>query len=215
MPRHVNAHAYVNAGFLAEVSADFKITGVAPRIVYAGVGAEAAIASKTGAFLVGKSLKDPATLTDAIAMLTLEMPAVVHEPWASPEYRGALRSALFYKFVLSCLGDAVSDPRLLSAAADIKAGRPVSTGAETFDDGDPGMYPVSKPMTKLTSLAQVAGEAHYTDDLPTAHGELHSAYVLSTVGDAVFGKLDTSAALMVCCGSWAGGAAVGPGEASP
>ena len=59
MPRSSNAHAYVNAGFLALVDVEdgFKITQK-PTVVFGGIREDFVHATMTEEFLTGRSMTD-------------------------------------------------------------------------------------------------------------------------------------------------------------
>ena len=59
MPRSSNAHAYVNAGFLALVDVEnaFTITQK-PTVVFGGIREDFVHASRTEEFLIGRSMSD-------------------------------------------------------------------------------------------------------------------------------------------------------------
>ncbi|KNC55293.1 aldehyde oxidase [Thecamonas trahens ATCC 50062] len=176
MQRHVNCHAYVNAGFLVSLGTSSVINSA--RIVYGG------------AFLAGKSVTDAATLSGALATLVAEL-----KPNAEPgylAYRTALIPALFYSYYCTLLPAGSVPASLESLVTQFERG--VSSHAVTFKT-DPSEDPVSAPISKLSAKLQASGEAVYTDDLPPAANQLFGAFVLSTVASGKLLSIDASAAL--------------------
>lgn len=100
MPRSSNAHAYVNAGFLANVDIEknYEIVG-APTIVYGGISSNLIHARKTEQFLEGKNMTDHGMFMAAIDILETEIiPDMTGKPG---EYRKQLGLSLFYKVNMS------------------------------------------------------------------------------------------------------------------
>ncbi|XP_020903902.1 xanthine dehydrogenase isoform X2 [Exaiptasia diaphana] len=190
MPRAQNAHAYVNAGFAVNFDSSI-MTGSSYRIVYGGIGPYAMHASKTEMYLKGKQLTEINTLQGALEILDQELVPDTPKVSATVAYRKSLGLGLFYKFYLAMLGNKASS-RVQSAAKPFL--RAVSSGKQDFDT-HPNLYPLTQPMTKLAAKLQSAGEAVYTNDLPTQGGELHAAFVLSTQGNCRIDTIDASAAL--------------------
>lgn len=188
MQRHVNCHAYVNAAFQVQLAAGV-VTG-APVLVYGGVLAKTVRASKTEAYLVGKNVTSPATLAAALALLNSELTA--NQAQGNVAYRQSLITALFYKFYLTLLPASLVPPDLNSVVNPWK--RPVSGGMQSFRT-DPSEYPVSYPISKLTSKLQCSGEAVFTDDVRASQGTVYGAFVLSTIGVGTLLSIDASEAL--------------------
>lgn len=82
---------------------------------------------------------------------------------------------------------------LQSGATGIVRG--VSSGVQNYDT-DPSLYPVNKPVEKYEARIQCTGEAEYTNDLPNLPGELHAAFVYSTVANCDLDMVDPSDALV-------------------
>ena len=102
MPRSSNAHAYVNAGFLAtvDVEKNYGIVGK-PTIVYGGLSASLIHPSKTEQFLEGKKMTDHDMFMAALAVLEEEIVPDIDPVLASEKYRKQLGLSLFYK--VDCL----------------------------------------------------------------------------------------------------------------
>lgn len=190
MPRAQNAHAYVNAGFVAQVDTS-SMTVKFASIVFGGIGPYPHHAINTEALLKSKVLTDETTLKGALSSLAQEINPDSSPIGPSKAYRKSVAIGLFYKFYLSLLGDKAS-ARVKSAAE--KFTRPVSSGTQSYDT-QPQEYPLTKPMTKLSAKAQTSGEAQYASDIPTQGGELYAAFVISSQGNCKIDSLDASEAL--------------------
>jgi len=177
MPRSTNAHAYVNAGFLALVDAEnnFKIEG-RPTLVFGGISSTFIHARETEDFLMDRNMNDHDMFIEALMILANELEPELDPVLASPLYRKQLAMGLFYKFFLYVLGDAAS-PIVRSGALNLDRG--VSRGEQTYDT-DESLWPVSEPIEKVESKWQTSGELKYVNDIPPQQGELHSAFVLSS-----------------------------------
>jgi len=177
MPRSTNAHAYVNAGFLALVDAEnnFKIEG-RPTLVFGGISSTFIHARETEDFLMDRNMNDHEMFIEALMILANELEPELDPVLASPLYRKQLAMGLFYKFFLYVLGDAAS-PIVRSGALNLDRG--VSRGEQTYDT-DESLWPVSEPIEKVESKWQTSGELKYVNDIPPQQGELHSAFVLSS-----------------------------------
>ena len=98
MPRSNNAHAYVNAGFLALVDfADsFKIIGK-PRLVFGGINESFVHATSTEEFLMGRNMNDHEMFLEAMTILATELVPTDEPVLTSAIYRKQLALGLFYK----------------------------------------------------------------------------------------------------------------------
>lgn len=175
MPRHSNAHAYVNAGLRLTVDPSSGVVTSLPVIVFGGIGPYAVSPAKTPAFLLNRSISDIATVQAAAQLLSQELSPDAPPAAASAAYRRALAVNLFYKAIITCSPDA--SPRAQGAATVYE--RAVSKGSIDFDAGDPAIYPVSKPMPKATALLQTSGEAIYVNDLAASRRTLYAAFALA------------------------------------
>ncbi|KJE95964.1 XDH protein [Capsaspora owczarzaki ATCC 30864] len=192
MPRHQNAHAYVNAGFYGQIDVNNNLVfTTAPRLVFGGIGPKAIRASNTEAYLAGKSLRTGGVFATSLSILANELVPDAPPAFPTPAYRKSAALGLYYKYVLYILRSLIS-PRNMSAA--IPYVRPVSSSVETYDSS-PAEYPVSQPIQKLEAGIQASGEAQYVGDIPTAEGGLFGAFVLSTQGNADIASVDASLAL--------------------
>ena len=101
MPRSTNAHAYVNAGFMAEVDQEnnFLVTGK-PSIVFGGISSTFTHAINTENFLMNKNMNDQQMFQQALDILADELDPDNHPVLASPEYRKQLGLSLFYKVIV-------------------------------------------------------------------------------------------------------------------
>ena len=98
MPRSSNAHAYVNAGFVAHVDPEnnFLISGK-PTVVFGGISPTFTHATKTENFLMNKNMNDHEMFKEALQTLASELEPDFDPVLASPEYRKQLAMGLFYK----------------------------------------------------------------------------------------------------------------------
>ena len=96
-----------------------------------------------------------------------------------------------FQFILSILGDNVSS-ELRSGASGIV--RNVSSGMQHYET-DPSLYPVNKPVEKYEARLQCTGEAIYVNDIPEIPGELHAAFVYSTIANCDLDTVDPTEAL--------------------
>ena len=185
MPRHGNAHAYVNAGFRFTVNNE-KIVQGTPVIVYGGIGPHLISAVRVQNFLSGKDISDQDVLRSAYHMLRKDLSVETVPPQAPGQYLTSLAINLFYKFCLHLNVDIISEKHKSAASAFV---RPESSGTQDFGT-DPSLYPVSKPVSKVEGKMQASGEAQYTDDIPTAEGCLHAAFVISEHACAKIESID-------------------------
>jgi xanthine dehydrogenase/oxidase len=98
-PRSENAHAYVNAAFLAVISRiDPNILVMeTPNFVFGGLSSEFIHANATEQFVVGKILNTDSTLQGAMTELETEIQIDQDPILASADYRKHLAKALLYK----------------------------------------------------------------------------------------------------------------------
>ncbi|XP_047028407.1 xanthine dehydrogenase-like [Helicoverpa zea] len=192
MPRSQNAHAIVNAGFLYELTSNNTVKNA--RIVYGALSPKFVRASATEKFLIGKKLFTNKTLTSAITILENELVVKDNPPEPSVEYRKKVALGLFYKGLLALSPETNLHPRYKSGANNLHDTRPVSRAAQVFDT-NPSVWPITKPIIKVEALIQCAGEAFYTEDLPTFPGEVFCALALSTVAVGDIVSIDGSKAL--------------------
>ncbi|XP_073945873.1 aldehyde oxidase 1-like [Choristoneura fumiferana] len=185
MKRAQNAHAIVNAGFLYKLC-DRQSTVCVARIVYGGLSPQFVHAKETERYLVGRKLFTNETLQAAIRVLEHELVVVKNPPEPSVEYRKNLAINLFYKGLLSLCPGSVLGARYGSGGVTLSSTRPVSDARQIFTT-NPALYPINKPVEKAEALIQCAGEAPYTEDLPSVPREVFGAFVLARVplGDIV------------------------------
>jgi len=192
MPRSTNAHAYVNAGFMAlvDTSDNFKIIEK-PRIVFGGIAPNFVHATATESFLMGRSMADHDMFIEAMGILAGELVPEEEHVLASGLYRKQLALGLFYKFYLYVLGDTASEA-VRSGCLDLERG--LSTGEQDYTT-DESQWPVSKYVNKYEANWQIAGEAEYVNDIPAVAGELNAAFVLTNVACADIVTVNTKEAL--------------------
>ncbi|KAF9416485.1 hypothetical protein HW555_006152 [Spodoptera exigua] len=192
MPRSTSYHSIVNAGFLYQLHNQNKV--ICSRIAFGGLSPSFTRASKTERFLTGKQLFTNDTLQSAVKVLNEEIVVEENPPEPSVEYRRKLALGLFYKGLLSLCPDNLLNARYKTGAIKIHDTRPVSKGVQYFET-DPSTYPLNQPIQKVEALIQCAGEAHYTDDLPSLPNEVHAAFVVTTIGVGEIVSIDASKAL--------------------
>ena len=74
MPRSSNAHAYVNAGFMALVDVDNGFTIIQkPTVVFGGIREDFVHATGTEEFLIGRSMADH-DMFEEVSSYTLQHP---------------------------------------------------------------------------------------------------------------------------------------------
>lgn len=100
MPRSENSHAFVNAGFLYNLSTDNVVKSA--RIVFGALSPTNAKSNYSRAcatenFLIGKKLFTNETLTSAIKILEQELVVEYNPPDPSVEYKKNVAIGLFYK----------------------------------------------------------------------------------------------------------------------
>ncbi|CAB3227915.1 unnamed protein product [Arctia plantaginis] len=192
MPRSQNAHAIVNAGFFYELN-DRNIVQQA-RIVFGGLSAKFIRASETELFLIGKSLFTNENLQVALKVLESELIVESNPPEPSTAYRKKLALGLFFKGLLKLCPNEIIHPRFKSGLINLHDIRPVSEGSQVYDT-DRNTWPLNQPIPKMEGLIQCAGEAMYTDDIPTFPKEVYAAFVLSTIGKGHISSIDATEAL--------------------
>jgi xanthine dehydrogenase/oxidase len=83
--------------------------------------------------------------------------------------------------------------RYKTAITSIIDSRGVSQAQQSFPTS-PNLYPLTQPMTKLNAYAQTSGEAAYVYDMESVAYELHGAFILTTTGNCLIDKIDTTVA---------------------
>lgn len=72
---------------------------------------------------------------------------------------------------------------------------PVSRSYQEYDT-DQREYPITQPLLKKEGILQCAGEAVYSDDIPTIKDEVFAALVLSTVTKGDIESIDAAEVLV-------------------
>ncbi|XP_063365129.1 uncharacterized protein LOC134653665 [Cydia amplana] len=178
MARAQSAHAIVNAGFLYKLESSNTVKEA--RILYGALNPSFVHASKTEEFLRGKNLFTSKTLQEAIEVLKSEVVVEENPPQASANYRKNLAVNLFYKSLLSLCTENEMDSYFASGGTVLSRMRPVSHARQEFTTNTL-MYPISQPVEKVEALIQCAGEAPYSEDLPSIPCEVFGAFVLATI----------------------------------
>lgn len=188
MPRSQNAHAYVNAGFRFEIDTNTKTVLSPPTIVFGGISESFVHAVETEQYLTGKNLNDQTVILNAFQILNKEILPDNNPVLAAPEYRKSLAISLFYKYILY-LNQNNINPRFKSAIDSVIDNRSLSNGSQSFPT-DPSLYPVSKPIPKLSAYLQASGEAQYVYDKIPLKNQLEGALILTSVGACEINNID-------------------------
>ncbi|XP_045773784.1 xanthine dehydrogenase-like [Maniola jurtina] len=192
MPRFQNAHALVHAGFLYKI--DETSTVIDSRIVYSGLSDTITRAYQTEQYLQGRELFTNETLQGALYILKKELVFVNNLLDPPIAYKQQVSLGLFYKGLLEICPPHIVNPVYWSGAIKLRDTRPVSKSLQSFET-NPTLWPVNEPIPKIDGLIQCAGEAKYTDDVPSLPGEVFLEFVLAKVPLGTITKIDPSIAL--------------------
>ncbi|KAK9885680.1 hypothetical protein WA026_012444 [Henosepilachna vigintioctopunctata] len=191
MTRAQNTHALINAGFLLKLDNDNKVESA--RILVGNIDATFMHAVKTESYLIGKELFNNYTLQGAFGVLNDEMQPHQVDPEPDPIFRKQLAISLFYKTILSFAPEGRLSPRNRSGGP--KMVRPLSNGTQDYQTKE-SLYPLTKAIPKLESLAQVSGRAEYVDDMPDLPNQLYAKFVVAKAApNSKIVSLDASKAL--------------------
>lgn len=191
MPRSQNVHSYVSAGFSIQVDPSDNTVVDLPSIVYAGVSSSLVHATRAENYLLRKSLSDTVVVGKVFGILSEELKPDTGQLLPSSDYIKSTAINLFYRYILSVLGDKVP-ARLQSGASSLERG--LNSGQQDYDT-DPKLYPITQPMAKITAINQTSGEAQYTPDIPPCPGQLYASFAISKQGNAGIASIDPSKAL--------------------
>ncbi|KAI5646262.1 molybdopterin-binding domain of aldehyde dehydrogenase domain-containing protein [Phthorimaea operculella] len=195
MPRSQSSHASVNAAFLYEFDPHHKEETVkSARLVITGLSGKFARAKETEEYLVHKKVFTNETLQGALKILDKEIIVEEIPGELTPEYRKKCALGLFYKGLLNLIPKARLKTLYRSGARDFRKTRPLSRGTEVYDT-NPIIWPITEPMPKIEALIQCAGEAKYSNDLPTQPKEVWCAFVTSDICTGEILEIDPSPAL--------------------
>jgi len=112
--------------------------------------------------------------------------------WPEDEYERHLALSFLYKMFHVLKGPGPDQPSLRVAQT---SDRPATRGAQKVDWAAPEKAPIAKPMAKLNSKLQAAGDVRYTNDVPEPKDCLYAAYVHVPRAKAVVVDIDCEAAL--------------------
>uniref|UniRef100_A0AAG5D729 FAD-binding PCMH-type domain-containing protein n=1 Tax=Anopheles atroparvus TaxID=41427 RepID=A0AAG5D729_ANOAO len=191
MPRAQNAHAYVNAVFLLEWR---DATIRTATVCYGGITPGFTHAVQLESFLVGKDIFQEAVLQEALDILSHTIAPTNAPPDACPAYRKQLALTLFYRAVLSIAEERNVPTNRFYSSGMGTVERLLSSGQQTYDTVQEN-WPMTKHVPKVEGLAQTAGEADYTDDLPNLPQQLFGALVLATKPHTSIVRIDPTEAL--------------------
>ncbi|XP_050344182.1 uncharacterized protein LOC126769434 [Nymphalis io] len=194
MPRAQNAHAIINAGFLLKFHHNSNLVDKA-TIVYGGVSQSFIHAEKTEAILVGRDPYTNDTLQLVLKNLEEELQPEENYPEPTAAFRKRLALALYYKAILSLCPDEKVNPIYKSGGQLIK--REVSKGSQSFET-DKSVWPLNQPMAKMEAFLQCAGEAIFSNDVPSIVDEVFAAFVTADVNaGSIISGFDTSEAFKI------------------
>ncbi|XP_071799961.1 xanthine dehydrogenase/oxidase-like [Asterias amurensis] len=205
-PRREDDIAIVNAGMRVVFKPGTNIVQDC-TLAFGGMAATSVLAVKTMASLNGRSWSDG--LVEAMCpLLVQDLPLSPGAPGGMEPYRQSLTLSFFFKFYLFVLEQVsmklpglsgVSIPASYKTANQSYHKSPVK-GVQMFQEvpsGQPDSDAVGRPLTHLSAIKQVTGEAIYVDDLPQVKGELYVASVLSKKAHAKILAVDATPALEV------------------
>ncbi|KAL5273166.1 hypothetical protein ACFFRR_000119 [Megaselia abdita] len=193
-PRMQNSHALVNAAFLLKISSKGLIESA--RIVFGNISSSFIRANATEKLLQSKPLPKDSQILQIITSLYKELEVEHNPPEPSPDYRRKLACGLFYKFLLLICPSNSFDIRYRSGSTKLYNERGDSSGSQDFPTNKSN-YPLTQPVMKLEALAQCAGEAEYSNDIPPLPNEVFCAFVIATQVKRKIEKMDPSEALAI------------------
>lgn len=185
--RQVMAHALVNCAFQSTLS-PLSGTLSAVTVAIGGVFASPTRVTAIETALSGLTVSNLTSVVAVCSQLQTILAAGVAPQGGRQAYRVQVAVNYLYKYLLSLQ---TSVPPALESATRNWMVRPVTTSSQTFGT-DPAEYPVSMPLNKIDGLAQTAGEAQYTADIPPPFGLLHAAIVQTTEAKATISFVDST-----------------------
>ncbi|XP_075975629.1 xanthine dehydrogenase-like [Anticarsia gemmatalis] len=194
--REQNAQAEVNAAFLYKFKPHTHDVEKA-RIVYGNINPTFTHAYKTEKFLVGRNLFTNETLQSALHILEKEIDPIERPPYTPPYVRRKVALGLFYKGIIKLCPKDIIKPFYKSGATTPSEDRPPVSRSYQEYDTDQKDYPITQPLLKKEGMIQCAGEAVYSDDIPTIKDEVFATFVLATVPKGDIESIDTSEVLKV------------------
>lgn len=158
------------------------------NLAFGGMAPVTKLATKSSQALIG--LKWSEEMVDkAFTHLLDELPLHPSAPGGNILYRRALTMSLFLKAYLAIAKDMSENyihedliPQYHSSGAEQFHGN-IPKSSQYFEligDKETKSDTVGRPITHVSALKQVTGEAIYCDDIPIAEGELYLAFVLSS-----------------------------------
>lgn len=191
--------AIVNAGMRVYLEEKDHIWVVSDAsIAFGGVAPLSLSASKTKAYLIGKSWNKE-LLQGALRVLEQDIVLKEDAPGGMVEFRKSLTLSFFFKFFMwvshrmdgwESFGERVP---LSHVSAVQSFSRPSVMGNQDFEITKHGTA-VGSPEVHLSAHLQVTGEAEYTDDTPMPPKGLHAALILSRKPHARILSIDDSGA---------------------
>ncbi|XP_037076844.1 xanthine dehydrogenase/oxidase-like [Pollicipes pollicipes] len=186
--------AIVNAGIFVRMRGETVETF---RATYGGMAPTAASATKTEQALIGRTW-DESLLNSAIDLLLEDLPLDASAPGGMVEYRRTLTISFFFKFFLQTTAWLTGKLDKENASVLETFHRPAPASSQLFQvvpKNQPVHDLVGRPVTHVSALKQVTGEAQYCDDIPSLEDELHAGLVLSCRAHARIISVDADKAL--------------------
>ncbi|EKD21404.1 uncharacterized protein L3040_000560 [Drepanopeziza brunnea f. sp. 'multigermtubi'] len=186
--------AIVNAALRVSLSDSHVVESAV--LAYGGMAPTTVAAENAGAYLVGKSFTDPATLEGTMNALEQDFDLRFGVPGGMATYRKSLALGFFYRFYQEVLSKLDVKGAKLDQEVIAEIERSISMGKE--DGAATIAYQqniLGKANPHVAALKQTTGEAQYTDDIPVQKNELYGCLVLSTKAHAKILSVDSDLAL--------------------
>ncbi|XP_064072025.1 xanthine dehydrogenase-like [Vanessa tameamea] len=173
------------------------------NLAFGGMAPVTKIATKSSQALKGLKWSEE-MVEKTFTYLLDELPLSPSVPGGNVLYRRALTMSLFLKAYLaiakemsqSYIHEDLITPYHSSGAEQFHGSVPKSAQYfELIGDKQIKSDAVGRPITHVSALKQVTGEAIYCDDIPIAEGELYLSFVLSSKAHAKLVSVDPSEAL--------------------
>ncbi|KAH7350995.1 putative xanthine dehydrogenase [Rhexocercosporidium sp. MPI-PUGE-AT-0058] len=186
--------AIVNAAL--RVSLSDKHVVESADLVYGGMAPTTVAAKTAGAYLIGKSLVDPATLEGTMNALEQDFDLRFGVPGGMATYRKSLALGFFYRFYHEVLSKLEVKEADLDEEVIAEIERSISMGKEDREATVAYQQNIlGKANPHVAALKQTTGEAQYTDDIPVQKNELYGCLVLSTKPHAKIISVDYTPAM--------------------
>uniref|UniRef100_A0A1I8GP54 FAD-binding PCMH-type domain-containing protein n=1 Tax=Macrostomum lignano TaxID=282301 RepID=A0A1I8GP54_9PLAT len=167
----------------------------AARLCFGGLAPTVLSAGQAAAAMVGRRWEDGDALEAGLRQLKTEAAVAWGAPGGQAAYRSTLAASMLFRFYQRVCRD-VGLPFDESAVDELDR-RPLSATQvfESVPADQPIEDLVGRPVSHASAIAQVTGEAMYTDDAQAAAGELFLAPVMSDRARATVVGIDFTDAL--------------------